>query len=36
MQHTLLKQFHFMATLLAMAALLLALPSYSQRNLNVG
>ena len=36
MQHSLLKQFHFRATLLAMAALLLALPSYSQRNLNVG
>ena len=36
MQHTLLKQFHFRATLLAIAALFLAFPSYSQRNLKVG
>ena len=36
MQHPLLKQFHFRATLLAIAAFLLTTPSYSQRNLKVG
>ena len=36
MQHTFIKQFHFRATLLAIAALFLTFPSYSQRNLKVG
>lgn len=36
MQHHLLKQFHFKASLLAIAALFLTFPSYSQRNLKVG